>query len=592
MKQKPQVADIKPPKFMPTKKVNNPKILTDASEKEPIIRKVTAATIEKWKSELADFAVNEWLYYEKDASGVPTALFCKFCTDHEAEIKSDGFTNQYIKGSTNFRKSSVEYHAQNTKSHTVAYELHIKESGKDSKKIKKFKHSAAGSSDVLEGISTMEKNEVARTKIKFETAYFVAKQELPITKYKEILKHEKFHGVDTGDSYMTDVKAGEFIDFIMTDLKSKLCKDLVTANFFSVLCDGSTDSAVIEEEIIYVSYFDPNPPGKDEVAAKIEFLDIQSLTSQSANGVHKAIVDSIEGFNIINDKHGFAEENYFSETSMCKRIVGFTSDGASVNRGENASIKTLLRETSPWVVFTWCIAHRLELAVKDSLSNEREFKEIDGMLLRLYYLYPKAPKKLRQLQELSHALAGAMEYHKGSVKPYKASGTRWITHKVKVRKIILMNWGVYIMHLEDLTNDKPVPAGDQTKLKGYLKAWSQSKIPFLLALFIDVLSVVSDLSLVFQSDSIDVVSFCDVICKAKRQMERLQERSFETMPFVKNLLSKIEEKEQKFFYMNIPIENYEKAKGNIAKKKTEILENVSNCLSKRLEEESDSKTMF
>ena len=61
MKQKnpPQVAHIKPPKVMPTKKVNNPKILTDTSEKEPIIRKVTAATIEKWKSELADFAVNE-----------------------------------------------------------------------------------------------------------------------------------------------------------------------------------------------------------------------------------------------------------------------------------------------------------------------------------------------------------------------------------------------------------------------------------------------------------------------------------------------------------------------------------------------------
>ena len=102
MKQKPQVADIKPPKVMPTKKINNPKILTDTSKKEPIIRKVTATTIEKWKSELVDFAVNEWLYYEKDARGVPTALFCKFCTDHEEEIKSiDGFMNHYIKGSTN-----------------------------------------------------------------------------------------------------------------------------------------------------------------------------------------------------------------------------------------------------------------------------------------------------------------------------------------------------------------------------------------------------------------------------------------------------------------------------------------------------------
>ena len=231
---------------------------------------------------------------------------------------------------------------------------------------------------------------MARTKIKFETAYFVAKQELPLMKYKEILKHEKFHSVDTSDSYMTDVKAGEFIDFIAADLKRKICNNLGTANFFSVLCDGSTDSAVIEEEIIYVSYFDPNPPGKDEVAVKIEFLDIQPLTSQSAHGVHKAIIDSIEDLNIINDKHGFTEEKYFSETSTCKRIVGFTSDIALVNRGKNASVNTLLRETSRWVVFTWCIAHRLELAVKDSLSNEREFKEIDEMLLRLYYLYHKA----------------------------------------------------------------------------------------------------------------------------------------------------------------------------------------------------------
>ena len=47
MKEKPRVADITPPKVMPTKKVSNPKILTDTSEKEPIIHKVTAAMIEK-----------------------------------------------------------------------------------------------------------------------------------------------------------------------------------------------------------------------------------------------------------------------------------------------------------------------------------------------------------------------------------------------------------------------------------------------------------------------------------------------------------------------------------------------------------------
>ena len=108
------------------------------------------------------------------------------------------------------------------------------------------------------------------------------------------------------------MKAEEFTDFIAANLKRKLCQDLATANFSSVLCDGLTDSAVIQEEIIYVSYSDPNPPGKDEVAVKIEFLDIQPLTSQLANGVHKAIVDSTEDLNIINDKHSFYQRQVCS----------------------------------------------------------------------------------------------------------------------------------------------------------------------------------------------------------------------------------------------------------------------------------------
>ena len=45
----------------------------------------------------------------------------------------------------------------------------------------------------------------------------------------------------------------------------------------------------------------------------------------------------------------------------------------------------------------WCLAHRLELAVKDSFKNT-SFDQIDDMLLKLYYMYEKSPKKCRQLE--------------------------------------------------------------------------------------------------------------------------------------------------------------------------------------------------
>ena len=62
----------------------------------------------------------------------------------------------------------------------------------------------------------------------------------------EILELEKNHGVELGDAYNNDRSCGAFIDYMGKDIKVRLNADLVKAKFFSVLCDGSTDAAVLE----------------------------------------------------------------------------------------------------------------------------------------------------------------------------------------------------------------------------------------------------------------------------------------------------------------------------------------------------------
>jgi hypothetical protein len=62
-------------------------------------------------------------------------------------------------------------------------------------------------------------------------------------------------------------------------------------------------------------------------------------------------------------------------------------------------LKKLVEEKLNWVFWIWCLAHHLELTVKDALKGT-VFDAIDDMLLKLYYLYEKSLKKCRELKEI------------------------------------------------------------------------------------------------------------------------------------------------------------------------------------------------
>ena len=81
-----------------------------------------------------------------------------------------------------------------------------------------------------------------------------------------------------------------------------------------------------------------------------------------------------------------------------KKLVGIGTDGASTNI-VSAGLKGLVENKLPWIYWMWCLAHRLELAIKDALKST-SFDLIDDMLLRLYYIYEKSPKKCRELEEI------------------------------------------------------------------------------------------------------------------------------------------------------------------------------------------------
>ena len=86
------------------------------------------------------------------------------------------------------------------------------------------------------------------------------------------------------------------------------------------------------------------------------------------------------------------------DAENCKKLVGIGSDGASANIAKG-DLKGLIESQCEWMFRMWYLAPRLELAVKDALKGSA-FDAVDDMLLKLYHLYGKAPKKCIELEEV------------------------------------------------------------------------------------------------------------------------------------------------------------------------------------------------
>lgn len=95
-----------------------------------------------------------------------------------------------------------------------------------------------------------EKQAQKEMSIKFNTAYFLAKEELPFTKYAGLIRLQKKNGIEVSSTYANDTKCAE-----MTQTVTKLLADNFSCKLdnahFSLLIDGASDVAGIENETIH-----------------------------------------------------------------------------------------------------------------------------------------------------------------------------------------------------------------------------------------------------------------------------------------------------------------------------------------------------
>ena len=166
---------------------------------------------------------------------------------------------------------------------------------------------------------------------------------------------------------------------------------------------------------------------KDDTAAVIKsytrFFSVVTPKKADASGLVNCLSQSLSCLGIVD----ILDQGSLLRAEGKPVLVGGGTDGASVNVAQQNGMRGMMQRAHPWLVWAWCYAHRLELASKNALTSK--LKDIEEMLLRLYYLYQKSPKKTRELGEIVQDLKEVFEFPKGGDTPVHSQGSRWITHK-------------------------------------------------------------------------------------------------------------------------------------------------------------------
>ena len=336
----------------------------------------------------------------------------------------------------------------------------------------------------------------------------MAKEGIAFEKYPVLCELEVRHEVDIDHGYKTALSAKLFTHYITQCQHDDFLGFLSQNKFYSFLMDGSTDAGRVEQELVIFLSFKRDDTAR-EIKSYARFLSVGSPKAADTNGLIECLSQSLLPLGITN----LLDQKSVLDVEGKPILVGGGTDGASVNIAQQNGIMGMIRNAQPWLMWSWCYAHRLELSCKNALACQL-FKSIEDMLLHVYYLYEKPPKKIRQLGDIMNDLKEVFEFPAGGNIPVRSQGSRWINHKRKPLQRVVDRYGAYITHLTALTEDSSLRLEDKERFKGYLRKWTQYKTIFGCALYVDILKLPSILSLSLQGSLLDIVLGIKIILKS------------------------------------------------------------------------------
>ncbi|KAH9128264.1 hypothetical protein LEN26_009124 [Aphanomyces euteiches] len=186
------------------------------------------------------------------------------------------------------------------------------------------------------------------------------------------------------------------------------------------------------------------------------------------------------------------------------RLVGFASDGASVMIGCKSGVALRLSYKYPGLVSFHCPAHRVDLALQESMTDDDDHK-----LRAIQTLYSYFSRSHTRLTALEAALD---EFNLSHLRPRQVALTRWLSLGESLS--VLFETFFALRHV--LRNDLNCPVAQDL----YNDVFGRDEFSYWVAYMTDAVDVVNQLSKSLQSQSLNVVSVLPVVLAAIDQLEK------------------------------------------------------------------------
>lgn len=326
------------------------------------------------------------------------------------------------------------------------------------------------------------KDNIAATVKVFRTAYECAKSHLPCTEHTRLIQLQLLNGVDCGNVLYSNHSCGNIIHHVSDQMRSELVQHIVSSHAkLSILVDESTSVSNIQSMVVYLrTQFD------GEICTY--FLGLLELTDATAAGLEMVL-------------HDFLNRIGLDDNILREQFIGFCSDGASCMIGEHKGMVTLLKAKFPLLQTFHCMAHRLELAVKNSVDTVNAVSHFKIYVDELYKVYSMSPKNQRELDAIANSLSIEL------LKIQKVFDVRWVFSSFVAVKAILRDYSALFAHFTNCASETSGRTSkERSRYRGLLSKMQSWFFVSEICMLKDALRCLTQLSLYLQSHEANVLN--------------------------------------------------------------------------------------
>lgn len=327
---------------------------------------------------------------------------------------------------------------------------------------------------------------------------------MPHRHFHVLVKCVKANGIRLVERTENGKTGREFIHCIAEAVQEKCALVLGSADFFSILSDGSQARKTKSEKELVLIRTERNGIPVYIVASLLEM-------EKFGGGTADAIVKGINSLFEESGQYELSTEDYRA------KLVSCTADGASVNTGKYRGVLTQLKSNRPWLLTIHCANHRIELAVKSSLSIP-EFEAVEEFYKTNYQLLKNSGKIKSQVAEC----AGNLGIHYYPLP--KIHGTRFVNHRRRGFKNLLETWPAYTLAYENVVADtQGATANTRAKVAGLLKKFKSYSFLCSVDVYLDLLEELAPTSMVFEADTLMPYEVASAVTRTIMQLREKED---------------------------------------------------------------------